>query len=257
MADRHNEGLSWLAHASNAVNILTAIPTAAVMSAVGFIAALVKDMGVLTAVLVFFFIFVSALWSFIGIVWLFDQSKKARGGGLVDYAWALRVETVILNRDAGNHNAEWQVRVVLRNASSVPLRIDLIEQRLVVENVVPDTKLETSGIPFVVGPRDAMQINFPCYKRNSFPDKDRVQGQIDLIARYGYPDGPYTRIMIRRLWMNAIIKPSLFGNLVTSESAESAETLFPLGGQVHVPFGPREEDKDEPYTEPKVGGRRS
>jgi hypothetical protein len=96
--------------------------------------------------------------------------------------------------------------------------------------------MEITGIPYVVGPGELFTLNFAPYAPGTLPDRERFSGQADIDVRYGYPDGPYTRLMRRRLQFQVIVKPMLPPGM--------PGTLMPMGGVIPVPFGFREEDRD-------------
>jgi hypothetical protein len=98
--------------------------------------------------------------------------------------------------------------------------------------------------PFVIGGGEAWQRSLSGYKRGSLPaEKIRLEGTLDLIALYGHPDGPYTRRTVRKLHIFVSAPPAFpFGGSMTA---------LPHAGSLPIALGPLEEDRDEPYEEPK------
>lgn len=232
----------WSPHVGNAITIVGGVP---IMSALGTaIWAYLSPSRGLEVALVALAAFMMTLWCCIGYIWITDRRKQAKEPVIMsawDCAWAIRITAAFLVRDLGPQNSEWQIFLHIRNSKNIPIKIDIVEQKCIIENMVPDVKLEIIGIPHVIGPYETFQINYPSYRKGVLPDKDRFSGEIDLIARYGYPDSGYSRIVRGRFSFNAIVRPTISPGLPTA--------LFPVGGAVPLPLGLREEYKDEPYSE--------
>ena len=185
-----------------------------------------------------------ALWCCLGFLWLKDRNRSLKSTPIpLDCSWGLRIDGAILNYNASNE-LEWQLRLLIRNSRAFPIRGDITEQRLIIEGRVPDVKMERSLFPFVLGPGEVTHVAFPPYKKGTLPDIETFKGEIDFSVRYGHPDGPYTRQAIRRFGFEAIVK------------APQIPGLFPvlprLGGPIAIPIGPREQDRDDPYTEDRL-----
>ena len=223
----------WSPHVSNAIAIVTFIPIlSGIMAGVW---AYLSGAG-LSVALAVLAVFVMTLWSCIGILVLIDRHRREADARLVDCSWGLRVDSATLIREVLHPQLEWQLNIQVRNVRSIPLKMDVLETRLVIENIVPTGTFEHSGIPFILRPGETCIVNFPGYRHGALPEKDRFAGIVDVRVRYGYPDGPYTRVMTRRLGFAVGIKRWL---------PPDSQTV------THIPvlLSPREEDRDETYAE--------
>ena len=235
----------WFNHIANTLTLaqfLVPAGAAVVTAAWGWTTA----WGYLPLALAALFVFSASLWSWIGIVWLLDRANRldpTKGKTAIDCSWGIRLDNAIFNQDIGNPDAEWQMKLHIRNVIQIPLKIDILERKLVIEGRVPDIKMELPAFPAILVPGEVTQINFPPYKKGTLPDKDRLMGEIDISIRYGYPDGPYTRLAIRKLTLQVAPKPPIPAGL-----PPGMQIAFPqMGGPVGLVIGPREADRDEPY----------
>ena len=236
------EESKWLrrmGHVADSLTILAAIPTAAALGLAAFIGALIAQMGLLSALLVLLFVFVAILWSGIGLLWLFDrvQQPARLRALLVDCTWALRVNSIYLNHAIGNPKAEWQIFIRLHNVRNMPIKVDTLEKVVLMEHRSPDVPLELSGIPTTLAPGGTCIINFPAYSPGMLPNQGSYTGDLDVKVRYGYADGPYTRLMGRKFQFQVHVPPV---------QPDLNLPVFPALGQFQANFTPREEDRDDP-----------
>lgn len=230
----------WSPHLGNAITIVLGVP-AMIGIAAGWWAYLAPSSGLVVA-MIDLAAFMMTLWSCIGFLWLKDRNRVRYGVATLDCSWGLRFDGAFLNHNP-NNDLEWQVRIVVRNSMPFPIRGDIIEQRIIIEGRVPDVKMEAKPFPFVLGPGEATQIAYPPYKKGTLPDLEMFKGEIDFSGRYGHPDGPYTRVAIRRFAFHAIVKPPALPGLFP--------VLPSFGGPIPLPIGQREQDRDDPYAEEK------
>ncbi len=230
----------WSPHLGNAITIATGFPV--VIGMLAGLWAYFSGAGLHVA-LVGLASFVMSLWSYIGILWLIDRTNNAASisKNFSSCAWGLRFDSAILNRDPGMPDFEWQIKAMLRNSKPFPIRIDYLEQRVVIENRVPDTKLSLVGVPIVIGAGEASILNFPAFSRNNFPDKDRINGEMLITARYGKPDEQYSRVTTKRFGFNALIRPSAQSGIPVD--------MFPIAAAIPLGLSLLEEEVDEPYTQ--------
>jgi hypothetical protein len=228
----------WSPHLGNAITIATGIPVVSGL-AVGAWASL-SGTG-LSVLMVSLAVAMMTLWCCIGFLWLRDRSHSSDRMRNIDCSWALRVDAAYLCHEVGNPAVEWQLQMNLRNSRNLPLRVDILENNITLENMVPTEKMEYTGIPCIVGPGETFTLNFPSYRPGSLPDKERFIGNVDLRVRYGYPDGPYSRVMTRRFRLQAVVRPPTPPGMTG--------VLIPIGGMIQAALGAREQDRDEPYDD--------
>jgi hypothetical protein len=148
----------FLGHANNFLTVLSWLGIATFGGLVSGAAALwayFSPMSGLAATLIFLFVFTSVLWSCIGLIWLGDRTANRhpiKSRKLLDCSWGLMIDGAFLNRDLSPTAAfEWQITVQCRNTCSWPLRIDVLNQETIIENIVADKKLEFS-LPAIAMP---------------------------------------------------------------------------------------------------------
>ena len=234
--------LEWLGHINNSVTFATWVGLPVTLTASAFAAfwAYVQRMGTLSAVLIFCFIFVSVLWSWIGTVWLWDRSRPG-GRKTRDSSWGVVIDSVFIAYSPGQERF-CQFSATIRNVLSWPLRVEVDETFVQAGNRVPDQPMNGDFRRVILQPNLPATINFPTFSRLAFPDTPVVHGRIRLSGHYGHPDGGHTRTMKR--WL-------LF------EHPNYQEPVFPPGF-TGIPFapqpvrmalicGPEQDDVDEPY----------
>lgn len=116
----------------------------------------------------------------------------------------------------------------------------MVDRRCVIESVIPNVKMEREPFPMVLLGGQGITTIFPPYKKGSLPDKEFFSGEIDVVIKYGHPDGDYSRIMTRKMmFSSALVK------------RPTSPGLFPvlpvISAQIPLPIGSREMERDEPY----------
>lgn len=231
----------WSPHAGNAITIATGIPT--ISSIIAWVWAHVTGNDLSTFVVVLA-VFAMTLWCCVGVIWLRDRGavmSSRKGRSASECAWGLRAESVVLGHDISpTAAAQWQFSILLLNQLKWPIRVEVEVQHLVVEHRTPKTTLNNAP-PHILMPGQGININYPGYKTEELPAQERWQGDIDFSLKYGHPDGPFTRRMVRKFSFEALVKPS-----PVSLPDGSQMQLMPIPGRMSVNFWSREEDTDEP-----------
>ena len=189
-------------------------------------------------------VFMTVLWSYIGILSLIKSASKGSKYDL-DCSWGLIIDLIHLSRDVQNPNAEWQIRLRVRNKLDWPLKLMLTEFRVEIENVTPTSS--SLGAPFhqVITAKDVTGVISSPYKRGTLPDKERFEGKIDVQIHYGHPDAGYSRTMVRKLAIGVVVKP------MDHPAYGFQPSMF--GGVFPIATVPREPDADYPYVAPPPG----
>ena len=186
----------WSPHVGNAITIATGIPV--LSAAIAGVWAYLAPSNGLAVALVTLASFMMALWCCIGFLWLRDRSKQASYSQhlSLDAQYGLLVDTITMTRDAKNPTAEWLVKVVFRNILEFPIKMVVIEERLIIENRAPDIMIEEYKYPIIIH-RQTITKNLPLYSKGLLPDKDTLTGMLYFRAKYGHPDGDFTRLATR------------------------------------------------------------
>lgn len=190
-------------------------------------------------------VFALSLWSWIGLLWLFERAKPKRPENekpAFDCAWGLLIDAAFISID---HNGplSHQVTLQIRNRLDWPLRFEILDQNLIIENRVPDKMLEKIT-PAIIMPNAPLGLNLHSYSKGTLPTTGIIKGTIEIKLCYGHPDNEYTRIMTRWIQfqhqsVNPPIQPGFPGTAILP---------FVLGGKFPLSYGPTKEDEDKPYS---------
>ena len=96
----------WLPHLSDAITIALGVP-AVIGGIAGVWAYIAPSNAGLTVTLIALAAFMMALWACIGIIWLRDRAIRQdpnKERKLLDCAWGIRVDGVLLGRDVSNNS---------------------------------------------------------------------------------------------------------------------------------------------------------
>jgi hypothetical protein len=163
--------------------------------------------------------FAGILWILLGLIWLWREMRPSRERIAFDCAYGLALDGLHLAKDDAQVPAAIQLGVVLRNASSLPLKYKVEEIHVIVG---------TTAIPDPMLINDGGLISRGCtglYLYPPFPvtaTQPRVSAKIEFTIAYGHPD--YR--LVRRLRKNLDVSLRLddkFGvvYLTRSESDEA------------------------------------
>lgn len=194
--------------------------------------------GALGVFLIFLVVFVSCLWSGIGLVWLWDHGR-AGGRKPPDCAWGLVPDSYFIAFDPSGPRF-CQVSINFRNTLSWPLRVEIEEQFLEIDNRTPDQAMNSDVKQFILLPNLPLALNLASYSKGILPDKKLMKAKLNFVCHYGHPDTGHTRTMKR--WIVFEI------TLPQVQNVPGMMFQMPMP-PVKMPLmaGPDKEDEDHPY----------
>jgi len=159
--------------------------------------AFISHYGALPVALVALFVFVAAVWSLNGLVWLNGQRRPSRARIKFDYTWGLAVDNVVPGLDLENKQNTLEFRMIVRNATNGPIRVHLKTMTVTIE----DRFYTFSDVSFVLSMGGSTTVipdaGFDSTAYSSF--KDRTVGTLTYEAEYGHPSDRYARVSARKL----------------------------------------------------------
>jgi len=191
-------------------------------------------------------VFGLTLWSWIGLIWIFDRAKAVSSSKLpvkptLDCAWGLAVDGAFLAFDPNNPIA-CQVTVNLRNLLSWPLRIEVVAHQAQVEGMVPDMTVSPSP-PAVVPQGTFVTVGFNGYKKGTIPEKKNYKGKIEMTINYGHPDVGMSRQTIRFYNFELQMQDNPFQMMLPLQPGLPAP---PLLGKFAVALSHSKQEEDKP-----------
>jgi hypothetical protein len=192
-------GLGWIGKAilfvgaaitTNWAIVLSSIAAATALTS-KWAANLVASQQTHTAV----FVFLSVLWSLIGVVWLKDRNKPIKIARTGHLEWGLTQAGFQMGYNPENEAAALQLSVILSNSAGVALRWEIenfsaqIRSRTV---RLPGGSLPSGVLPWGPTQRAFALTPFPKSEVQDFFGK-RTPGTIELSIAYGFVDGPMKR----------------------------------------------------------------
>lgn len=194
-------------------------------------------------------VFGLTLWSWIGLIWLFDRAKNAKPPVVkrdLNCEWGLAVDGAFLNFDAVSPIA-CQITLVLRNLLSWPLRIEIIQQAASVDAVTPNKQVDMSP-PVVIPQGGTVTLSFDGYSQGTIPSKLNYSGKIEFRLKYGHPGIGMTRKMGRFYNFVLNLQPHPFQAMIAQHAPPGSPPPVapPVLGSFPLPLTNASQDEDEP-----------
>jgi len=156
--------------------------------------------GYLPVFLAAAFIFVSTLWSWIGILMLLDRKKPITpvATSLIrDCSWGLEIGNIVLNHDPSNNINRWRFFFNIHSKNSNPLRFIIEECRIIINMRVANVDTSNFKSVSIITSNDTKQFSIGRFGVGEFEHLGSATGSIYLKINYGHPDDGYSRSMVR------------------------------------------------------------
>jgi hypothetical protein len=235
----------WLGNFNNATSILLlcGVPMTGITTGVAGIIGHVEKLRISYIVVLLLAVFGLTLWSWIGLIWLFDRAKKPKPleKPTLDCAWGIAIDAAFLTFD-GISPIACQISVQLRNLHPWPLRCHVIRHLSDVDGVVPNMKV--GGLTsIVIMPDTPVTIGFDGYSQGTIAQKTSYKGKIEISINYGHPDIGMTREMTRFYNFDLQLHPNPFQML---RPQPAGSTLPQLAGRFLLPLSHSKDEEDKP-----------
>lgn len=157
----------------------------------------IEDYGVLAIALTALGAFAAIIWSWNGLVWLRRQRRPSKAMLDFDYSYSLALEQVVPALDLENERNTLEFRLVVKNTSQRPIRMQpekiefRVEDRFV--EAIPRGSIIAANMSITIIPNRGFS------KDAWLTFKDRTHGSIVFSILYGHPDYPFSRRAIKYL----------------------------------------------------------
>ena len=154
------------------------------------------DLSTLSLVLYVILSSAGTLWTLLGVIWLWREMRPSGERIAFECAYGLALDGLHLAKDDAQLPPAVQLGIVLRNASSVPLRYKVEEIHVV---------MGTTAIPYPTLINDGGVISrgcttlflYPAFPQNTI--QPRVKAVVEFTIGYGHPDYGLVRRLKRKL----------------------------------------------------------
>lgn len=160
-------------------------------------------------------IFLTGLWSVIGIIYLKNRNRAQSVRVFHEYAYGLAFETTAFGNT--ENSDEFVIGFSFRNAAAGPMKCLLEDMRIVVDG---RTDNHPAGVlrELVMTRIGAKAFISPRIKKD--PNKDSLVGSADITILYGHPDAEF----IRKYRLKCDLSIKLAGEFSLCSSANIVET---------------------------------
>ena len=195
-----NQISAWMGHLGNVISALTApwlLGISILLGAVSFIWDSFADLAGDSRIQIVAGVFISALWSLIGIKWLFREGRPLRVRIDHDLPYSLIFEQL---QPIWNQESQFPLAMnfVFRNVGSVPIKVRLDEIDFIIDDrILPDSPRPGDLVLARLAQRG---IQTPGFKKEAFPGsiKGQINGKIRLKVLYGYLNEDTTEAKFQR-----------------------------------------------------------
>lgn len=105
----------------------------------------------------------------------------------------------MLNHDPNHKEIAWQIKFQFANTLSWPVRLNIEEIRVVIENMAPDLPSLNMGSAFIIPGKSKAMWSSGGYSKEFFKIKDIMNGKVYISYKYGHPDDGYSRMATKEL----------------------------------------------------------
>jgi hypothetical protein len=244
MGRRISEIVGTLSDTLN-IGVLLGVPFGAISSFGTAIWAHLERLRFSYVFMLSFAVFALALWSWIGLIWLFDRARaSARPSSqpLLDCAWGLIIDGAFITFDQPGAGLGCQISISIRNRLAWPLKCQVVSKSVETNHVIPDIAVEGDDVCIVM-PEKPMNLNVNAYSHGKIAVPGKIGGKIDVTMNYGHPDGGYSRTMSRsyKFEITIGVTPALPPFAATSD-------MPPVVGRFSVMLSPLKQDIDAPFV---------
>lgn len=186
-------------------NFLTT-PWGAVMTTIASLAtaAVVTLSNVEIQALVFIWTFFGVFWSIASIVWLFTRRNVLTIKPERDYSYRLCYERLSIGYDPQSNDASLQIGIFLRNCCSHPLRFNVVDFLVILDNrTVPTSAMVNYGS--ILSPMGTRLFRFPPFPNTAVNHSGRSTGEVRFTILYGHPDDEPERKLSMKLSIDVVI----------------------------------------------------